>query len=166
MESNVKEAIKNGVLLVLIVIFLIFFITTKGNDELNLNFNFPSAEQEFSYPVYASDYNGLYRNNAGNGIYAFVGKNADDTYRVYFIRTVRSIKTVTLKLDNIKLTDGKATFVDTSNTEVSNLKMDIKFDKNEFSVSPSQIGFSNAQLEGYYLKTKNISQFAMSEFEY
>ena len=42
----------------------------------------------------------------------------------------------------------------------------MKFNKNEFYVSPSQIGLSNAQLEGYYLKTKNISQFTMSEFEY
>lgn len=165
MKSNVKETIKNGILLFLVVFFLIFFVTTKGNDELSLNFNFSTTE-EFSYPVYGSEYNGQYRNNDGNGIYAFVGKNADDTYRVYFIKTVKSLKNVLIKLDSVKITDGKATFVDTTNPNSNNLKLDIKFDKNEFSVSPSQIGLSNEQLDGSYLKMKDINQFSLSEFEY
>lgn len=164
-----KEMVKNGILLFLIVVFAVLFITTKGNDELNFNINldFSNGEEEFSYPVYASEYNGLYRNNKGNGVYAFVGKNADDTYRIYLLQAVKSVKTVLVKLDSISLSEkGEGTFIDTSNLNANDPKMAIAFKTNEFSLSSAELGISNAKLEGSFFKLKDINQFSMSEFEY
>ena len=170
MNGNMKEVVINGVLLFLILFFLVFFVTTKGEDKLELNFDFnfnSSSPNDFSYPVYASENNGLYKNLAGNGMYAFVGKNVDDTYRVYFIKTTGAVKTVSLKLDSINMVDGEGIFIDESNTEVAGLKMKLKFGKNEIEVGPADpVSLSNAQLGGTYLKRKEIEQFTMSEFEY
>lgn len=154
-----KELLKTGFVLFLVIFFALFFGMTRGNDELNWNFQLPEFKEDFSFQVYTSEYNGLYRNIADNGIYAMVGKNADDTYRVYFIKTARSLKTVTEKVDSLNLVDGKGSFRD-----VNDVKLTIEFSKNEFKI-PKELGLGNEQLEGSYLKTKNIDVFSMSEFE-
>ena len=155
-----KETIKTGFVLFLVIFFALFFGMTKGPDELNLNFQLPEFKEEFSFQVYSSEYNGLYRNIADNGMYAMVGKNADGTYKVYFIKTVRSTKTVTEKVDATNVVDGKATFRD-----VNDVKLTIEFGKNELTI-PKELGLGNEQLEGNYLKTKNIDVFSMTEFEF
>ena len=160
-----KETIKNVVLLILVLFFAIFFGATKGNDELNLNFSLPTLEEEFSYPVYSSVYNGLYRNNASNGIYVLVGKNVDETYRVYFIEAIKSVKNIILQYDSLNVVEGKITFDDTTNAN-ANSKLVLEFGNNELSVEPSQLGLTNEKLTGYFLKQKDIGTFSMSEFEY
>lgn len=158
-----KEGVKIGFLFFFVVVFALFFANTKGNDELNLNIEWPTVqkEEEFSFPIYASEYNGQYKNLAGNGVHAFVGKNADDTYRVYFIE-VTAGKNVILKLDSYTLKGNKISFVDTS--KGSNLNMKIEFSKDGFTVGPEQIGFSNEKIGGSYIKTNDIEQFSMSQF--
>lgn len=155
-----KENAKNIILLIFIIFFAVFFGMTKGNDELNLDFKLPSLEEEFSYPIVASEYNGLYRNNASNGTYALVGKNSNGTYRIYFIYAINAVKNITLKLDNATVENGKVSFVDNSN-----INQTLEFGQNEFRV-PKQMGMGNEQIEGYYLKTKEIGEFSMSEFKY
>lgn len=155
-----KETVKTGIVLVLVIFFALFFGMTKGSDELNLNFELPEFKEEFSFQVHSSEYNGLYRNLADNGMYAMVGKNADNTHRIYFIKTVRSTKTVTEKVDSANIVDGKASFYDANDT-----KLTINFGKNEFTI-PKELGLGNEQLEGSYLKTKNIDVFSMTEFEF
>lgn len=160
-----KENIKNGILLVLVVFFAIFFGTTRGNDELNLNIEWPTMEKEFSYPVYSSKYNGAYRNNASNGIYTLVGKNSDETYRVYFIEAVGGVKNVIVQMDAVNMVNNKITFSDPTNAN-SNSKLVIEFGDNDFEVSPAQLGLTNEKLTGYYLKQKDIGEFSMNEFKY
>ena len=74
-----KEGVKVGILFFFVVVFAIFFANTKGNDELNLNIEWPEFEkvEEFSFPIYPSEHNGQYKNLAGNGVHAFVGKKKE-----------------------------------------------------------------------------------------
>ena len=123
-------------------------------------------KEEFSYPVYSSVYNGLYRNNASNGIYILVGKNVDETYIVYFIEAISSIKNIVLQLDAVTISDGKITFKDTTNANNATSNLVLEFGNNELSVEPAQLGLTNEKLTGYYLKQKDIGVFSMSEFEY
>lgn len=164
--NNGKELIKIGVLFVLVVFFAIFFTLTKGNDELDLDFNF-KIQEEFSYPVSSSEYNGLYYNEKGNNHYVMIGKNSDNTYRVYFINGEPTPRPV-LKLDSTSMDkDKKITFIDTTSVSVDNLKLAITFNSaDSFVVGPAMTGFSNAKFEGHYMKIKGISNFAMSEFQY
>ena len=48
-----KEGIKTGLLLFFVVAFALFFANTRGNDELNLNIEWPTVEkeEEFSFPI-------------------------------------------------------------------------------------------------------------------
>lgn len=157
-----KETIKTGILLFFVIVFAIFFASTKGSGELNWDIKWPEAKEEFSYDIYPSEYNGQYKNINGNKVYAFVGKNADDTYRVYFIDSTLG-KNVILKLDSNTLKNEEFSFVDT--TSNSNLKMKLRFSENSFTVEPDGIGFSNEKIGGSYIKTKDIKKFAFSEFE-
>lgn len=155
-----KDTVQTGLLLLLVIILALFFGTTKGNDELNLDFNVDfSTEEEFSYPVVTSSYNGEYRSNKGNGIYAMVGENPDGTFRVYFIHQVASTKNIILKLDSATMENEKIKF---KNTEGVSLTME--FSDGGFTI-PSEIGYGDVQLEGFYSKMKDINTFSMSEFE-
>lgn len=155
-----KETVKLAIIIILVVFFAAFFSMTRGKDELNWNIELPKFEEEFSYPVYASQYNGLYRSEKSNGVYAMVGKNSDDTYKVYFIRTINSTKTIVERIENANMVNEKISF-----TDANNVRLTIEFSKNEMRV-PKELGMGNAQLEGGYLRTKDINIFSMSEFKY
>lgn len=161
MKDSMKNTIQIVVLLVLVVGFAVFFGLTKGNDKLNLNFDINiSQKEEFSYPIVSSSYNGEYRSNKGNGVFAMVGKNEDGTFRVYFIYQVASTKNVILKLDSVEMKDGKIAFKNADNVDLT-----MEFGEKSFRI-PKEIGYGDAKLEGDYVKMKDISTFSMSEFEY
>jgi len=157
-----KEYVKIGILFFLVVFFAVFFASTRGNDELNLNLDFDfSTQEEFSYPIYDSEYNGEYRNTKSNGAYVLVGKNADDTYRMYFIQTIRSIKNIVLQLDNAKVVNGKLSFEDANNSALT-----LEFGGSGVTIDAGLGSLGNEKIEGYYTKVKNLDVFSMSEFEF
>ena len=156
-----KESIKTGLLLLLVVVFAIFFASTKGDDELNLDINIAPGQNEFSYEIYDSEYNGEYRNTKSNGAYVFVGKNSDGTYRIYFIQTINSIKNISLKLDNVQLENGKLVFKDSNGSGLN-----LVFGQNNLTVDAEMGSLGNERLEGFYTKVKDLEVFSMSEFEY
>jgi len=145
-----KEYVKIGILFFLVVFFAVFFASTRGNDELNLNLDFDfSTQEEFSYPIYDSEYNGEYRNTKSNGAYVLVGKNADDTYRMYFIQTIRSIKNIVLQLDNAKVVNGKLSFEDANNSALT-----LEFGGSGVTIDAGLGSLGNEKIEGYYTKVK------------
>ena len=157
--NNVKELVKIGILFFLVVFFAIIVVTTKGKDPLrfNINLNIDLKDKNaFSFQIVNSEYNGEYRNTKGNSVYALVGKNNDETYRVYFLRNSDPI----VKLDSGKLEGNKISFVDNNN-----VKLKILFTKDGFHVS-SDLSSGNAQLEGEYTKMKSINTFSSEEIEY
>lgn len=163
-NSNIKETIKLGLILFLVVFFAMFFVTTKGKDELVLDFDFnfnTSTEDEFSFQIYPSDYNGEFRNTKGNGIFAFVGANSDGSYRVYFIEQIASVKNVLVKVDNATMKNKEITFKD-------NYGVDLKmvFNEKTFVVSPDGINLGNQKLEGSYTWNNDIAVFSLSEFQF
>ena len=149
--NNQKETIKIGILLVFVIFFAIFFGSTKGNDQLNL---IETEDKGFSYPVYDSEYNGVYKNNKGTKTYIMVGKNQDDTYRIYFVRTVAG-KEVSVQLDSVQMKNGVVTFTDNSD---NNQKMDFKmeFRNGAINVESVQLSLSNNKIAGYYEKEKSV----------
>lgn len=159
--KNVKEIVKIGFLFFFVVFFAIFFVATKGNDELNFNINLDfSTEEEFSFPITKSEYNGQYRNIKDNGVYTLIGANADGTYRIYFIHQVKSAKNVILKLDSAQLKGKEIEFVDMHST-----KLKLTFNSNGYTISGG-LGLGNADLEGTYTKVKDINKFSLSEYQY
>lgn len=157
--KNVKELVKVGFLLFLVVFFAIIVTTTKGKDPLRFDFDLNIEirdKNEFSFPIVNSEYNGEYRNNKGNSVYVLVGKNNDETYRVYFLRNSDPI----VKLDSAKLEGNKISFIDNNN-----VKLKLLFTKDGFHVS-SDLSLGNAQLEGEYIKMKSISTFSSDQIEY
>lgn len=160
-----KEAIKDGILLVLVIVFAVIVVTTKGDDPLVWNVNldlsgWPTTEEEFSYQIVSSDFNGQYRNNKGNSIYALMGENPDGTYRIYFIHQMAATKDIVLKLDSATLNGNKINF-----KNADGIPLYIALADNSFTVS-ADMSLGDAQLEGYYGKIKTINTFSMSEFDY
>jgi len=155
-----KEAVKTGILFVLVIIVGIFVVKTKGDDPLkwdvNLDLSWPT--EEFNYPLDDSEYNGEYRNDKGNGRYILMGKNLDGSYRVYFIKAEPS-PTVELKLDALQLVNDKLSFKDTNGSALY-----ITLGDKQVIVSP-ELGYGNAGLEGTYRRMKTIDSFSMDKFE-
>lgn len=158
-----KETVEIVILLILVVVSGVFVTMTKGNDELNwdinLNLSWPT-EDEFSYSIVSSDYNGEFRNNKGNGIFALMGKNEDGTYRIYFIHQVASVKNILVKIDSGKAENDRIAFTNANGTPLY-----VVLGNDSITVG-ADLGYGDAQLEGYYAKMKSISVFSMSEFEY
>lgn len=158
-----KETVKIVILLILVVISGVFVTMTKGNDELkwnvDLNLSWP-AEEEFSYSIVSSDYNGEFRNNKGNNMFALMGKNEDGTYRIYLIHQVASTKNIVVKIDSGKVENDRIAFTNSQGTPLY-----VVLGNNSITVG-ADLGYGDAQLEGYYAKMKSISVFSMSEFEY
>lgn len=159
-----KETVEVVLLLILVVIAGAFVGMTKGDDELNwdvnLNITWPTDE-EFSYSIVSSDYNGQFRNNKGNGIFALMGKNEDGTYRVYFIHQIASTKNIIVKVDNGELKGDRIDFTNSQNTP---LYITLLAD-GSFAVN-GDLGYGDSQLEGSYFLMKSINVFSMSEYEY
>ena len=158
-----KETIKIIILFILVLISGIFVVMTKGNDELNWNMDFNLSwptEEEFSYSVVSSDYNGQFRNNKGNGIFALMGQNEDGTYRIYFIHQVASTKNIIVKIDAGKLENNRINFTNKQGTPLYVIL------GNDSITVDADLGYGDEQLEGNYIKMKSINVFSMSEFEY
>ena len=156
-----KEAIKTAILFVLVLVVGILVVQTKGDDPLvwNVDLNLSWTEkEEFNYPLEPWEYNGEYRNINGSGRYIMMGKNLDDTYRVYFIMADPSPR-IELKLDSLKLENDKLSFKDDYNNGLY-----ITLGDGEVVVSP-ELGLGNAKLEGTYRRMKTIDSFTMSKFE-
>ncbi|MBO5143259.1 MAG: hypothetical protein J6C46_09805 [Clostridia bacterium] len=163
--NNTKETVKIVILLILVIFFALVVSNTKGDDELKWDINLDfSSEDEFSYPIAESEYNGEYKNTASNGMYVMVGMNPDGTYRVYFVKD--SVRNIVLKLDSAQMKDGKITYTDVTNVSAPNTQMVMEFRKNEIDIEPATLGITNEQMKGYYLKMKDLKVFSMSEFEY
>lgn len=157
--KNVKELVKIGILFFLVVFFAVIVTTTKGKDPLrfDINLNIELKDKNaFSFPIVNSEYNGEYRNTKGNSVYVLVGKNNDETYRVYFLRNSDPI----VKLDGARLEGNKISFVDNNN-----VRLKLLFNKDGFIVD-SDLSGGNAQLEGQYTKMKSISTFSSDQIEY
>ena len=134
--NNVKEIVKIGVLLFLVVFVAIIVTTTKGKDPLRFDFNLNIElrdKNEFSFPIVNSEYNGEYRNNKGNSVYVLVGKNNDETYRVYFLRN--SEPKINIEKLNKKLERLAELYIE---GKITKEKYDIEYEKIKIQLNKAQ----------------------------
>ncbi len=162
-----KELIQTVIICILLVVSLIFVINTRGTGSLDWSIDLSkiNTEETFSYDIVASTLNGEYKNNKGNNMYAMVGKNADGTYRVYFIHVGAAAfgvdnKYVQLRLDAVKLDTNDTFSFQTEN----NVPLKLTLKNNQMIVS-SNLGLGDSSMEGIYIYRKGINRFAMSEFQ-
>jgi len=98
-------------------------------------------------------------------MYLMVGKNADGTYRIYFIHIGaaafgRDNKYVELRLDDVKLDSNNSYAFNTAN----NVPLKLTIQNKQIIVS-SNLGTGDASMEGIYMWRKSISRFEMSQFQ-
>ncbi len=160
-----KELIKTAIVLVLVILAAVVVITTKGHDTLDTSkfkLNKSFTEDQFSYSVVDSSFNGIYQSNVNSNTYIICGKREEGSYRVYFVKKV-GIKSVVLRLDDLLVdANGEARF--SNNDGVSMLAYFIK-DSNQIIIKGAIGGVGDKSISGNYNFVKGIRVFALSEME-
>jgi len=157
-----KDTIQTAIILVIVILVAFIVVTTKGEDKLNIKFDFNfKTEETFSYDLATSEYNGEYK-LAGKDRYIMFGRNPDGTYRAYFIFLTASVKNITLRLDNLTLeSDNTLKF-----TNLSGTALKIKLNGSSLIVmEDGELSLGDNAIEGEYYIQKPINKFSLSEFE-
>lgn len=162
-----KNIIQSILLFLLVLVALYIVLNTRGTGNLDFSVDLSkiSTEEKFSYSIVNDEYNGEYKNTKGNNMYLMVGKNADGTYRIYFIHIGaaafgRDNKYVELRLDDVKLDSNNSYAFNTAN----NVPLKLTIQNRQIIVS-SNLGTGDASMEGIYMWRKSISRFEMSQFQ-
>lgn len=160
-----KETIKVAVLFVFVMIVGFLVTSTKGDDELKWNvdmdLSWPTEGSEFSYAIVDSEYNGVYKNGKNNGVYIMIGKNADDTYRIYMKEQIAGIPKLEVQLDQATMKEGRVDFTNSYDTPLY-----LEFQENGSFIIDARLGsMGDSSLEGAYTRTRTISEFSNTEFD-
>ncbi len=163
-----NEAIKTGIVAVLVVVALFVVITTRGNDELDLkgiNWGTIETQEEFSYEIAESPYNGEYKNDKWNDMYVMFGQNPDGTYRAYFIHYDKAVFGKDSKNIRIRIDDGE---LDSNNTmrftTANNIPLKLTVSGQRIIVQADN-SLGDAEIEGSYVWRKGLSKFTLAEFQ-
>ena len=162
-----KDTIESIIVLILIIVALFVVTSTRGSGNLDFNvkLDLNSAKETFAYDIVKDQNNGEYKNTKGNNMYIMFGKNSDGSYRAYFIHVGAAAfgtdnKYVQLRLDNVQLdNEGQYSFVTENNVP---LKLIVR--NKEINVV-SNMGTGDSSMEGQYIWRKDISRFAMDQFQ-
>lgn len=158
------ELIKTIIVLILVIVAGVVVYKTKGEDELDMtqfNIKLSLQEEQFSYEIAESEYNGVYRDTSttsNSNKYLLIGKKPEGTFRIYFIRDV-GIKSIVLRLDNIDIKENESiTFTNNDGNA-----MIATFMKEHVLVKGAPGSMGDRGLKGNYQKDRNIRTFSLSE---
>ena len=160
------EVIKTLIVLILVIVAGVLVYRTKGHDELDMTqFNIQIAiqEEQFSYEIADSEFNGVYRDDStttNSNKYLLIGKKPEGGFRMYFIRDV-GIKSIVLRLDDVEIKDEDS--VTFTNNDGNAMIATFSGSNERVIVKGAPGSMGDRGLKGTYKKDRNIKAFSLSE---